>query len=131
MGSDRYDFLTELETDDFVQITFSTDDDYYRVENVEFPNPWKTDIAFIREETKDPREGDDVRHIEFHRTVELSNPNDAESHDKIHLTTKTTMEDGSSTGCVYKKYNQSEDGDFYTLHPFDYESIELIEEDDS
>lgn len=126
MASDKYELLTDLEMNDTVRVTFPADD-HYKVEDIVFPNPWETSVSFITEDTKDPREGDDVKHIEFHRTIGLAKPADAKSQDRIQLSTQMKMEEGSSTSSVYKKHHQSEDGNFYTLHPFGYESIERID----
>lgn len=124
MASDRFNTVNDLETGDKIRISFSGNDPV-EVGGVEFPNPWEATVGGITEDRKDPREGDDVRHVEFHRTVRLASPDGVSAPDRVEFKTAHRMEQDNTLNLTYKELIEDSPG-HYRHHSLGFEDIEVI-----
>jgi len=124
MASDRFKTVNDLETGDEIRVSFSGSDPV-QVGEVEFPNPWETTVGSINEEQKDPRRGDDVRHVEFHRTVRLESPDDVSAPDRVEFKTAHRMEQENTLNLTYKELIE-DSPDHYRHHGLGFDDIEVI-----
>ena len=106
MATDRFQRINDLESGDRIRIHL-TGDGPVEAGGVAFPNPWETTVGSVHEERKDPRKGDEVRHIEFHRTVRLDPPDEIVPPDRVVLKTAHRMDQENT---LQLTFTTSEDG---------------------
>ena len=125
MATDRFEKVTSLETGDRIRIQF-VGDDPVETGGIEFPNPWETTVVSVHEETKDPRQGDDVRHMEFHRTARVEPPDGVIAPDRVAFETAHRMDQDNKLSLVYRQLIEDSPG-HYTLHPLGFEEIGVLD----
>jgi hypothetical protein len=125
MATDRFQRINDLESGDRIRIHL-TGDGPVEAGGVTFPNPWETTVGSVHEERKDPRKGDEVRHIEFYRTVRLDAPDEIVPPDRVVLKTAHRMEQENTLQMTFKQLIEDSPG-HYTLHALGLKDLEVLE----